>query len=352
MQNYFAAANTAAGFLSWFDDIFDPRSLDYIYIIKGGSGTGKSTLMKKAAAKAELLGAKCEYFYCSSDPTSLDGIIMHMPNGKRLAMLDGTAPHTRDPKYPGATEEIVNLGQYWCDDILRGQRAEIIARSDEKTKLFKGAYENFSVAADLMRVRLSEIKDILLTDKLFAACMRLLTQRMHECRVKGGIPSTHIRALSALSTHGKVSFNSFADCDKVYIAVDFLGSAPFLFDALLLAAERLGLSTYRAPMPLMPKLTEAVKFPQLSMSVVSTCERDDIKPLNMSRFVDKNASYCFDRKRSKLLQKGIEELVELGLDKLRCVRDVHAQIEKIYIGAMDFTRLEEAGERLINRIFA
>ena len=65
MQNYFAAANTAAGFLSWFDDIFDPRSLDYIYIIKGGSGTGKSTLMKKAAAKAELLGAKCEYFYCS-----------------------------------------------------------------------------------------------------------------------------------------------------------------------------------------------------------------------------------------------------------------------------------------------
>ena len=111
MENYFAAANTEAGFVSWFDDIFNARDIDFTYIIKGGSGTGKSTLMKKVAAKAEKLGGACERYYCSSDTASLDGVIAKMPSGARIAMLDGTAPHTHDPKYPGAADAIINLGQ-------------------------------------------------------------------------------------------------------------------------------------------------------------------------------------------------------------------------------------------------
>ncbi len=352
MHSYFAAANTAEGFVGWFDDIFDPRSLDFIYIIKGGSGTGKSTLMKKVAAKATEGGAECEYFYCSSDPTSLDGIIMTMPGGKKLAMLDGTAPHTRDPKYPGATEKIVNLGEYWCDDILKGQKKEIFALSDKKSALFTEAYEDFKAAALIYRMLLAESKRYLLEDKLMSACTRLLKQRMAECRFKGGVSHTNIRALSALSTKGEVYFDSFSDCERVYLAVDFMDTVPFLFDALARAAVSLGINFDRAPMPLCPHLTEAIRFPQLSMSVVSASENDDVKPINMSRFVDKTAMYDCDRHRRRLLRKTARELTDSGLDKLRAVNKVHASIEKIYIGAMDFTRLEEASERLIKRIFA
>ena len=352
MQNYFAAANTANGFVGWFDDIFDPRSLDFIYIIKGGSGTGKSTLMKKVAAKATERGAECEYFYCSSDPTSLDGIIMTMPKGKRLAMLDGTAPHTRDPKFPGATEEIVNLGEYWCDDILRGQKKEIFSLSDKKSALFTGAYEDFRAAAAIYSMQLAEVKKYLLSDKLNNACTRLLKQRMSECHFKGGASRVNIRALSALSTKGEVHFDSFSDCERVCLAVDFMDTTPFLFDALIEAAVTLKLDYDKAPMPLCPHLTEAIRFPQISMSVVSTSEKSDIKPINMSRFVDRAAMYDLDRHRRRLLRKTVRELTESGLDKLRLVNTVHASIEKIYIGAMDFTRLEEAGEKLIQRIFA
>ncbi len=352
MQNYFAAANTAEGFVGWFDDIFNPRSLDYIYIIKGGSGTGKSTLMKKVAVKAVESGAECEYFYCSSDPTSLDGIIMTMPSGKRLAMLDGTAPHTRDPKYPGATEEIVNLGEYWCDDILKGQKKEIFSLSDKKSALFRGAYEDFKAAAVIYGMQLSESRRYLLEDKLKSACMRLLKQRMSECHFKGGVSHMNIRALSALSTKGEVYFDSFSDCERVCLAVDFMDTAPFLFDALIGAAVSLGLSFDRAPMPLCPHLTEAIRFPEISMSVVSASEKNDIKPINMSRFVDKAALYDCERHRRRLLRRTIRELTDSGLDKLRLASKAHASIEKIYIGAMDFTRLEEARERLIKRIFA
>lgn len=351
MQNYFAAANTGEGFVGWFDDIFDPREIDYTYIIKGGSGTGKSTLMRKVAAKAVDLGGECEYFYCSSDPTSLDGIIFTLPNKKRIAMLDGTAPHTHDPKFPGAAEEIINLGEYWCDDILKGQKNEIITLSDKKKTLFKHAYSKFESAATLVGSLLDDTKHLLLKQKLDGACNRLLTQRIRECHVKPTASHERIRGLSALSTHGEFRFDSFSDADRVYLAVDFMDSTPFLFDALITRAKQLGLDYDRAPAPLMPSLTEALRFPEISTSVVSFTQRGDVKPINMSRFIDRDAASMSDRVHRRLIRKSARELIDIGLSSLYEVRTVHAQMEKIYIGAMDFTRLGDATGKLLGRIF-
>ena len=45
--HYFAAANTYKGFESFFDEIFNTEKLERIYILKGGPGAGKSTLMQR-----------------------------------------------------------------------------------------------------------------------------------------------------------------------------------------------------------------------------------------------------------------------------------------------------------------
>ena len=55
-KHFFAAANTSSGFVSFFDRLFDPKTLKKIYILKGGPGVGKSTLMKNAAKAAEKKG--------------------------------------------------------------------------------------------------------------------------------------------------------------------------------------------------------------------------------------------------------------------------------------------------------
>ncbi len=352
MENFFAAANTSGGFVCWYDDIFNPKQLDYVYIIKGGSGTGKSTLMKKLAAKAEKLGGVCERYFCSSDPASLDGVIAKMPNGRRIAMLDGTAPHTHDPKYPGAAEAIINLGQYWCEDILKGQREEIVALTEKKSKLFSEAYGYFGAAGTLFLSRLNEARGALLADKLESACERLLTQRMRECHVKGSVGRVGIRGLSALSTHGQVHFDSFSDADKVCLVLDICATAPLFFEAMQRTALKLGLSFYRAPMPLLPHLTEALYFPELSTSIVSRTERADVKEINMTRFVERDRLGGDIRTRRRLLGKSADGLVEAGLARLAEVRSVHGELEKIYMGAMDFTRLGEATGRLLEVIFA
>ena len=86
--DYFASSNSMTGFHSYFDTIYNPRKLEKIYIIKGGPGTGKSSMIK--AIKSSFKNKKCELFLCSSDPLSYDGIIID----KKIAVIDGTSPHS------------------------------------------------------------------------------------------------------------------------------------------------------------------------------------------------------------------------------------------------------------------
>ena len=46
----FLGANTPKGFVSLFDELYNPYDNTDAYIIKGGPGTGKSTLMKSVYA--------------------------------------------------------------------------------------------------------------------------------------------------------------------------------------------------------------------------------------------------------------------------------------------------------------
>ena len=102
-EKYFAAANTYAGFKSYFPIVFAPKDYERIYILKGGPGSGKSSFIKRFAADLIQKGCKTEEIYCSSDPRSLDGIIIYA-EGKKIVIIDGTAPHETDAKLPGAFE--------------------------------------------------------------------------------------------------------------------------------------------------------------------------------------------------------------------------------------------------------
>lgn len=90
--SFFLGANSPTGFVSQFSKVYNLTDGWRVYIIKGGPGTGKSSLMKKIAAAAQNIGLSTQLCYCSSDPKSLDAVIIP----ERLFMIaDGTAPHGR-----------------------------------------------------------------------------------------------------------------------------------------------------------------------------------------------------------------------------------------------------------------
>lgn len=130
----FLAANTPNGFKSVFEPFLEGKTT---YIIKGGPGTGKSGLMKKIAAEAVRRGEFAELIHCSSDPESLDGV--YIPS-RNVAICDGTAPHTLDPKYPGAAGGIIDLGRFWDLRALTANRSGIVSLSEQISARYAEAY--------------------------------------------------------------------------------------------------------------------------------------------------------------------------------------------------------------------
>ncbi len=133
-NSFFAAANTRHGFVSYFDKCFS--SYEKI-IIKGGPGTGKSTLMRNFANEAILRGYTVKYFYCSSDTSSLDAVLI---NEKNTVLLDGTSPHTEEPRYIGALDDVINLSDFFDKEILRKRKDEITEIDSKIKEGYKKAY--------------------------------------------------------------------------------------------------------------------------------------------------------------------------------------------------------------------
>ena len=78
--------------------------------------------MKRLADDWERRGLTVEHHHCSADPGSLDAVALPEAG---VAVVDGTRPHTIDPRFPGAVDEIVHLGEYWDEEGIRRHRDEI-----------------------------------------------------------------------------------------------------------------------------------------------------------------------------------------------------------------------------------
>lgn len=141
IKHYFACGNTAKGFQNFFSSNF--KNLDKIYILKGGPGTGKSSLMKKVGLFVTSKGIPVEYIHCSSDPYSLDGIVIR---SIKTAIVDGTSPHVIEPTAPGALEEYINLGVAWNIDALTVHKKKILFLQSEISACYPKAYDCFSRA--------------------------------------------------------------------------------------------------------------------------------------------------------------------------------------------------------------
>ena len=109
-RQFFLGANTGAGFVSLYPAFAAPEDGAFVWYIKGGPGNGKSTLMRRAAKRAEEAGLAVESILCSGDPESLDGI--YIPE-KKLGYVDATSPHVQEPAVPGASGKYLDLGAFY-----------------------------------------------------------------------------------------------------------------------------------------------------------------------------------------------------------------------------------------------
>lgn len=143
IRNIYPGGNTSKGFYSYYSYILPQKKAKKIICIKGGPGTGKSTMMKRIGTYFAEQGEPVDFMWCSSDPDSLDGIVLRK---RKIALLDGTAPHIVDPVNPGAVDEIVNLGQFWDEEAIRPYREQIMQCDAAIKQNYKMTYHYLNIA--------------------------------------------------------------------------------------------------------------------------------------------------------------------------------------------------------------
>ena len=352
--SFFLGANTPGGFYSLFDELYAPREGWRLWIIKGGPGTGKSTLLKKIAAEAETRGLYCERIFCSSDPASLDGVII--PSLK-ISAADGTAPHVLEPKYPGVSETIVDLGRFRDDAKLRKNAAEIIRLTDENKEAhaLSARYLNAAGAAgqDLMQI----VSDALDTEKLEGFVRHLAQKELGGAAGRRG--EMQRRFLSAVGPEGIRTFYETADalCERRIVLHDDIGLAAGVITAALcdIALES-GCRVIKCLCPLAPeRKTDHLILPETGLGVFTSNPRhsfphENAKNVQCVRFLSKN-EMALHKNRVRFTRRAQGEMLNEALRYQKKAKALHDALERYYTDAMDFDALAVFSETLIETIF-
>jgi len=344
-EKYFAAVNSREGFISFFGEIF--HNLSKLYIIKGGPGTGKSHLMREIAKAAEEHGYRVEYYYCSADDHSLDGIIIR---GIEVGVIDGTAPHTRDPEMAGALEDILNVGAFWDSEKLRGQLDEIRILTEKKSQLYTSVYDLLAASGRVEASARAVSCRALDNEKMTAAAERMLRG------IKGNKESSEeLRILSCIGMNGEVRFHTFEHMAKHRVLVRNTAGCGYLFlRALRRVAAKQGLHLTVSYSPLDPELEDGLYIHESDTACIFEEHAEEIREgeriINMARFLD--GDYLREhRAKLRFLHRSAAEIKKEAILCFSEIQNTHFALEKIYSAAMDFEAKEAFTTDLIAKIF-
>ena len=329
---YFAAMNTAGGFKSYFFEIFG--SLERIFIVKGGPGTGKSRLMKELASEAERRGYASERFLCSSDPVSLDGIIIPELS---LGVIDGTSPHAYEARFPGAKENIIDLGQFWERKKLADSFKIIKELNEAKARLYSAIYGYLGAVKVFDDMTLSMVRTALDTEKLESAVKRIAYQ------LGNGSSADHdLRIRTAVSTEGIITLNAYASLAKKRFAVlDACKSAGVFMKRLLAETDSRGLKAQVSYDPFSPQCPDAICYPERDTAFYVGSEGDfEEKTVNMRRFINDMRLRPYKPRIRAVSRLRSAVISELEYDA-SSIKRLHSELEAIYSQAMDFSAKEQ-----------
>lgn len=304
-------------------------------------------------------GYDIEYHWCSSDPDSLDGVVI---GSHQVAVLDGTAPHVIDPRYPGAVDEIVNLGQYWQRSALADNRAGIIEISDQISFCFQQAYHRLAEAHMALQewtVYPQKVRD----DRVIARNTLALVEDFLQGTE--GSPHTGVRHLfaGAITPAGiilKVEHILEADT-ALYALKGSPGSG--VRDLIGHLVHMIELSGVRAEIfhnPLDPAQIDIVFLPDYQRALLYTGDymfpyAEQLTGTRYKRQLD------FDQllpqealnpyaKRIALAKERLENGIRESVEWIALAKQLHDRLEDFYVKAMDFPSLDQHRDDLIEDI--
>ena len=345
-ETYFLGANTKDGFYSLYSG-FPANKTDFLHIIKGGPGTGKSGFMRKIGKAAEAKGYDVEYVVCSGDPDSLDGV--YIP-ALHIAWVDGTAPHVIEPVGFHADADYMNLGKFCRVPFSEADKANVYAINKRYKALYTRAYGYIAAAASLRRASLPDLFGEDEKATVYKRIDGILDRTIGRAKAGGGKSSR--RFLSAVSCLGEYRLEMEIEklCKLIYQFDNGYGGAGIALEHAAQGAMDRGADVILCPSPVDPSVLEAVLLPQSGVAFVDdSWELEDARHIRLDAIIPSPTQQAL---RSELREsaKLSGRIMALAYEKLKEAKKLHDELEAVYKPHMDFPALTRFTDTEIKKL--
>ncbi|WP_078546585.1 PRK06851 family protein [Litchfieldia alkalitelluris] len=354
IRNYYAGGNTAKGFYSLYDSALS--GLERLFILKGGPGTGKSTLMKKIGENFVYKGIDIEFLHCASDNNSIDGVILPQ---YRIGIVDGTAPHIIEPSAPGIVEEYVNLGVAWDSNKLQRSKEHILELNKGISATFDKAYKTFAESLSAH----DDIEEIYISNMDFNEANKLTDDLIHQFYGQdklNKVSDVKHRFLGAATPNGAVDFiqNLTEDVNKRYFIKGRAGSGKStMLKKIAAEGEEKGFDVEIYHCGFDPNSLDMVIIRERGIAIFDSTAPHEYFPERDSDEIVDMYGRCITPGTDEKFANEIERTTKAYKDKMKEaisylseVKQLRDQLEEYYIDAMDFSKVEDIQQQLLAEI--
>ncbi len=384
--NFFLGALTPTGFAGYYSQLVRDNA-SHVVLLKGSPGCGKSTLIKRIANYLYESGEDVELIHCAQDPESLDSVIC---KNRKFIIADATSPHTLEPEYPIAFEQILPL--YYCIDAISMQkhRKEIIELFNKYTFLTERSTRYLAAAGSLLQDTARTAQAFTNTAKIHELAKVLCKKYIPNCnnvdiihhdKDENAETTKHTfttkqfvqtnlqedtRILSAITHEGLVCYEDtvLKMANNIIIVEDCFGYAS---KCMLYAIRQDALSkghkiiTCYCSMSPYDKI-EHIIIPSLGLAFITSNAYHltgklkskanngiNIRTIHSTRFCNKDGM-SLRKKRLQFNNKATSQLLTQAQLLMKQTKACHDELESYYTKAADFPSLDRAYDKIVAQL--